>query len=262
MFNNIKSLNITNHDYWIDRAEGYSEVNQEELCGVQRKNWSVLLDEEIRNHFGITPKERGNVKILDIGAGPGFISIILSELGYNVTAADFAKTMLKEARKNAGELADKICFRTENAMELSFEDDSFDVVFSRNLTWNLPDPQKAYSEWMRVLKSGGLMLIFDANWYAYLRDEDKKAEYERDRISVKEKGFGDYNIGKNFDVMEAIADRMPLTGVDRPRWDVDYFRKNRVKSVTGFNDIGDRVYSEKEKVNYASTPMFMVKVVL
>ena len=262
MFSNKNSLSIKNHDYWIERAPGYSEVNREELFGEQRKNWSKLLDEEIREHFGITPEERGSIKILDIGAGPGFISIILAELGYAVTAADFAKTMLKEAKKNAGELADRISFKTANAMELEFADDAFDVVFSRNLTWNLPDPQKAYSEWMRVLKKDGLMLIFDANWYAYLRDDDKKVQYELDRANVKEKGFGDYNIGNNFDVMEHIADKLPLTGIDRPRWDVDYFNKNLVKSVSSVTDIGAQVYSEKELVNYASTPMFMVKVVL
>ncbi|WP_051200866.1 MULTISPECIES: class I SAM-dependent methyltransferase [unclassified Butyrivibrio] len=262
MFSNKNSISIKNHEYWIDRASGYSEVNREELDGDQRKRWSKLLDEEIMEHFGISPDDRRNIRILDIGAGPGFISIILAELGYSVTAADFARTMLKEAKKNAGELADRIEFRTENAMELGFADDSFDVVFSRNLTWNLPDPQKAYGEWMRVLKNGGMMLVFDANWYAYLRDEDKKAQYEQDRVNVKEKGFGDYNIGDNFDVMEHIAEKLPLTGIDRPAWDVDYFRKNRVKSVTSIEDIGSRVYTEKELVNYASTPMFMVKVVL
>ncbi|WP_044930708.1 class I SAM-dependent methyltransferase [Butyrivibrio sp. AC2005] len=262
MFSTKNAISIRNHEYWIDRAPGYSDVNREELEGSQRKNWSKLLDEEIRAHFGIAPDERGKIKILDIGAGPGFISIILAELGYTVTAADFAKTMLAEARKNAGELADMISFRTENAMELGFEDDCFDVVFSRNLTWNLPDPQKAYSEWMRVLKKDGLMLIFDANWYAYLRDSEKKEQYDLDRANVKEQGFGDYNIGDNFDVMEHIADKLPLTGIDRPGWDIDYFNKNLVQSVSSVYDIGSRVYSEKEKVNYASTPMFMVKVVL
>lgn len=32
------------------------------------------------------------------------------------------------------------------------DDDTFDFVISRNLTWTLPDAQKAYKEWMRVLK--------------------------------------------------------------------------------------------------------------
>ena len=59
-------------------------------------------------------------------------------------------------------------------MSLPFGADSFDVVFSRNLTWNLPEPKKAYQSWLSVLKSGGLMLVFDANWYTYLIDDDKR----------------------------------------------------------------------------------------
>lgn len=257
----IQELEEKNHDYWIDRATGYSEVNKEELSGVQRKTWAKLLDKNIRDHFEITEDKRSSIRILDIGAGPGFLSIILTELGYKVTAADFAETMLEQARENAGDLAKEISFKIENAMDLTFENEKFDVVISRNLTWNLPDPQKAYEEWLRVLKPKGLMMVFDANWYAHLRDEEQRLKYDKDRENVRKKGYGDYNIGENFDVMDAIADKMPLTGIQRPEWDQEYLIKKGVSSVVCVLDIGSEVYSEKEKVNYASTPMFMIKVV-
>ena len=61
----------------------------------------------------------------------------------------------------------------------------FDVVISRNLTWNLKDPKRAYEEWCRVLKPGGKLLNFDANWYGYLYDEEKRLSYEEDRKSVR-----------------------------------------------------------------------------
>jgi len=118
-----------NHEYWMNRAGGYSKVNREELDGIQRRNWSLLLDHEIKTHFG-THQTRDEIRILDTGAGPGFFSIILTELGYRLTAADFAGAMLEEARTNAGSLAASIDFRVENAMDLSFEDGSFDVVIS------------------------------------------------------------------------------------------------------------------------------------
>ena len=68
-------------DYWTDRAEVYSQVNQEELAGDNRTNWR----RELERHF---PENRTNetYKILDIGTGPGFFSIILAEAGYQVTA--------------------------------------------------------------------------------------------------------------------------------------------------------------------------------
>lgn len=256
-----EKINQQNHAYWTDRASGYSEVNQEELAGIQKKTWSDLLDREIRDHFKIGETHRSRIRILDIGAGPGFLSVILCEQGYQVTAADYAETMLEEAKQNAGTLAEQICFRREDAMNLSFPEATFDVVLSRNLTWNLPDPQRAYEEWLRVLKHNGLLLIFDANWYAYLKDEDKRKAYENDRQIVKEQGYEDYNIGEGFDIMEEIAKDLPLTGIIRPQWDEEIFREQKVSSVSCVEDIGSQVYSEKEKTNYSSTPLFMIKVV-
>ena len=223
-----EKINQQNHAYWTDRASGYSEVNQEELAGIQKKTWSDLLDREIREHFKIGETQRSRIRILDIGAGPGFLSVILCEQGYQVTAADFAETMLEEAKQNAGTLAEKICFRREDAMNLSFPKATFDVVLSRNLTWNLPDPQRAYEEWLRVLKHNGLLLIFDANWYAYLKDEDKRKAYENDRQIVKEQGYEDYNIGEGFDTMAQMAKDLPLTGVIRPPADAAILRETKV----------------------------------
>lgn len=150
-------------EYWTGRAEGYSAVNQEELQGCQRKNWAAFLDGRIMGHFsGLARRE---LHILDIGAGPGFLSIILSELGYQVTAADYTEAMLAQAQLNAGALAGRIHFVKEDAHALTMPDETFDVVFSRNLTWNLEHPETAYKSWIRVLKKGGLLLNFDANWY-------------------------------------------------------------------------------------------------
>ncbi len=258
--NRLDVLSRRNYDYWLKRAKTYSEVNQDELSGVQRQNWSRLLDEEIRNHFNIEQDERNQLKILDIGAGPGFISIILSKLGYNVTAADFSQAMLDEAMANAHHEGEHISFQQENALDLSFDDAEFDVVLSRNLTWNLSDPKTAYSEWIRVLKQDGCMMVFDANWYAYLEDDDSRKLYELDREKSKAHGQGDYNIGENFDVMEDIARVLPLTGTNRPEWDEAVLKDLDVKNIELVEDIGSQVYSEKERVNYASTPMFMIKV--
>lgn len=283
----VNDLTRKNHEYWLHRASGYSEVNQEELAGVQRGNWSVFLQQEIRE--ACPDRTPGEVRILDIGAGPGFLSIILAEMGYQVVAADFAERMLEEAYANAkaslpeiaedlwedGEeeewkarkrgylrsasLGGEISFRQENAMSLTFPEGSFDVVLSRNLTWNLPEPETAYRDWLRVLKTDGLLMVFDANWYRYLVDSEKKHAYDKDRERVAEKGLGDYNIGENFDQMEEIARSMPMTERIRPAWDQDLLRRYGAKDISVEEDIGQRVYSEKEKVNYASTPMFMVK---
>lgn len=248
-----------NREYWINRATGYSDVNKEELAGIQHRTWKDFLCGQIAERY--PDRDPSDIKVLDVGAGPGFISIILTEAGFNVTAFDFAETMIEEAKANAGSLSDKITFVQGDAMNLPFEDESFDVIISRNLTWNLPDPKAAYNSWLRVLKSQGLMLVFDANWYTYLVDEEKRKEYEADRANVKSNNLEDYNIGSNFDTMEQIAYDMPLTRKLRPTWDEEYLRSINAGAVSTVEDIGSILYSEKEKINYCSTPLFMVKTV-
>ena len=130
-----------NRQYWTGRASGYSEVNRLELSTAQRQRWSDCLHREIARQFSDRAPE--TLRVLEVGTGPGFFAILLCELGYDVTAIDLTPAMLGEAKKNAGELAGRICWMEMNAEALSFADESFDVMVSRNLTWNLPHPERA-----------------------------------------------------------------------------------------------------------------------
>ena len=247
-----------NREYWTGRASGYSEVNRTELATAQRQRWRDCLCAEIMRNFPGRGAE--NLRVLEVGTGPGFFAIILAEGGYPVTAVDLTPAMLEEAKKNAGELAGRINFMEMNAEDLEFPNGSFDVVISRNLTWNLPRPDKAYAEWARVLKPGGLLLNFDANWYAYLFDDEARDAYERDRVISAEQGVGDQNIGEHFDVMEDIARRVPLSGIRRPEWDLEELKGLGLHAQAD-KEIWRRVWSDEEKLNFASTPMFMVSAV-
>ena len=245
-----------NKSYWTGRAASYSEVNQLELATQQRQKWSDCLHAEITRQFpGRAPE---SLRVLEAGTGPGFFAILLRELGYDVTAIDLTPAMLEEAKKNAGELAGRICWMEMNAEALDFADATFDVVVSRNLTWNLPHPDKAYAEWARVLKPGGLLLNFDANWYAYLFDDEAQAAYDRDRANSAEQGVWDQNLGENFDVMEDIARRVPLSNIRRPDWDLVQLRGLGLQAEAD-EQTWQRVWSEEEKLNFASTPLFMVR---
>ena len=153
-------------NYWNHRYTGYSKVNQKELEGIQRERWQEQLKR-------LLPANK-NLKVLDIGTGPGFFTIILEELGYtNITGIDVSNKMLEVAKENIqkyGKSNSSIQFIQMDAQKLDFDSNSFDIIVSRNLTWNLEKPQQAYSDWLRVLKPNGTLLIFDANWYAFLQN--------------------------------------------------------------------------------------------
>ena len=243
--------------YWGTRAEGYSEVNEKELAGSQREAWLHVLEEQFPE------KKKEEMKILDIGTGPGFFPMILSEAGYTVTAVDYTEEMLEKAKENLGKYTkyglERVTLQRMEAQNLEFADETFDVVISRNLTWNLEKPEQAYQEWMRVLKPGGVLLNFDANWYGYLYDEEKKEAYEADRKKVEEQQLDDHYLCTDIDRMENIARQVPLSAMERPAWDTKVLESLGVCSIQTDSEIWKRVWSEEERLNYASTPMFLVR---
>lgn len=255
--------------YWTQRASGYSKVNREELVNGQKERWGTELISGILSAPCLSGKEkRPGIRVLDCGTGPGFFAILLAQAAFRVDAVDYTENMLSEAEKNAcaeGISGDSglLSFQKMNAEELTFPDETFDAVVSRNLTWNLPHPERAYSEWFRVLKKGGVLLNFDADWYGYLRDEKMKQAHAEDLRHVEESGAENFHEGEGIDTawIERIARRNPLTYEKRPEWDVLTCRKLGYSFAEADPGAGERVLSEDEKINYASTPVFLVRAV-
>jgi len=245
--------------YWNHRYSGYSKVNQKELEGIQRERWKKQFER-------LLPANK-HLKVLDIGTGPGFFTIILEELGYtNIMGIDVSEKMLEVAKENIqkyGKKDSSIQLIQMDAQKLELKPDSFDIIVSRNLTWNLEKPQQAYSEWLRVLKSNGSLFIFDANWYAFLQNEQLEKEFEAKRQQAIEEKLEDYWQGEGVDEekMDWIVQQLPLTYQLRPQWDMEYFSTQEGISVETEENFGDLVWDYEEQLNYGATHMFCIKVV-
>lgn len=239
-------------EYWNNRSEGYSETNLAELESYKSQIWKDLI-----NKYKPLVSNRP-LKVLDIGTGPGFFAITMASCGYDVTAVDYTPGMLDKARMNSQKYNAKIKFLQMDAQKLSFKDNSFDLIVTRNLTWNLEQPDLAYKEWHRVLDYGGRMLNFDANWYLHLYDEQKREEYKKDRINSSKEGVDDHYVNTNIAKMEEIAKNLPLSRTMRPQWDAAVLINNGFSKVMIEQGIGNLVWDKEEQINYASTPMFMI----
>ena len=234
--------------YWTKRADSYAFG---QFTDDNENRWMKVVLREF-------PEGKG-LKVLDIGTGPGFFAINLAKRGYEVTAVDYTPAMLEEAKRNAGAYRDSIRFMQMDAQKLTFSDETFDVVISRNLTWNLENPQKAYKEWRRVLKKDGVMLNFDAGWYEYLYDEEKAKQFKQDRENVERAGCFDYNGYEDADKMEEISRSLILSKVKRPQADLKMMLEAGFTKFYVDTEIWQETLDEEEKVNYASTPGFMLK---
>lgn len=169
--------------YWSGRVAAYASVDEDELGNVQAKAWDELIAEQL--------PWAEPLRILDVGCGPGFFSIRMACRGHEVTGMDYSEAMIARAREKAERHSPKTQarFLKMDAQNLTCGDNTFDAVLSRNLTWNLEHPDRAYAEWLRALKPGGVLLHFDANWHAHRFDAELARLYAEDAQTLRNMGY-------------------------------------------------------------------------
>ena len=99
-------------------------------------------------------------KVLDIGTSTGITALELGQFaGCDVIGIDINETSLAEATQRAKDLKinNIVKFQKDDAMNLSFPDKSFDVIFCGNVTSLLADRNKALKEYNLVLKDTGFL---------------------------------------------------------------------------------------------------------
>lgn len=99
--------------------------------------------------------------VLDVGAGTGFLSLLLAAQGYEVTAADLSPGMLAQLRAKAKSRGLQI--ETVETDALRPPAGGFDAVVERHLLWTLPDPGAALAAWHAVAPQGRLVVV-EGSW--------------------------------------------------------------------------------------------------
>ncbi|MQA15774.1 MAG: methyltransferase domain-containing protein [Pseudonocardiaceae bacterium] len=100
-------------------------------------------------------------RILDVGAGTGFLSLTAARLGHRVTALDLSAEMLERLRVKAA--AAGLDIEAVEGRADQPPGDGFDAVIERHLVWTLPAPEATLRRWRRAT-SGGWLVLFESAW--------------------------------------------------------------------------------------------------
>lgn len=230
-------------NYWSRRSGDFARLRRDELNSYMADLWL----EEIRKYLPDKP-----CRILDIGTGSGFFAILLGKAGHYVEGIDLTASMIEEAKILAAKSGVNSVFKVMDAENLLYPDESFDIVLSRNLTWTLPHPRKAYGEWHRVLKKGGMLLNFDADY--------GKEHLVQDLNSLPQ-NHAHHNI--NSDLLaecDSIKANLDISQLRRPQWDSSVLQQIGFAHVDTDETVGKRIYSQHDEF-YNPTPLFLIRAV-
>ena len=226
--------------YWSHRAEAFQELRLKEFEDEKHLRWLA----EFRKYL---PEGRP-LRILDLGTGTGFFSMILSAEGHKLTGIDLTPEMIRGAMVTAGILDLPAEFLVMDAEQPDFPPESFDALVTRNLTWTLPHLDEAYRSWYDLLKPGGVLVNFDAD-YARADETDPNMLPE----NHAHKGLSEWMHEENEIItMEVAAYQQP-----RPQWDVQLLTEAGFERIIVDNGVWKRIFAKVDEF-YNPVPIFTI----
>jgi len=147
----IRAVNASYHDgaaagYDAKWGIDYGQVGRQQVLGKVRKALGGLPS------FG---------RALEVGAGTGYFSLNMLQAGIvgEATCTDISPGMLAALEGNAERLGLHVATAACDAAELPFEDGSFDLVFGHAVLHHLPELERSFAEFHRVLAPGGTLFF-------------------------------------------------------------------------------------------------------
>jgi len=142
----------------VDAQEQYKHYGKS--AEVERVGWITTNKYLMRKEEKLLKRlsRFSNKKILEVGCGEGVNIKNMQHTSNEFFGVDFSKSKIEFAKKNV-----KGTFKVGDATNLPYKNQSFDVVFCKDILHHLPDKRKVISEMKRVAKKDGKLLIVEAN---------------------------------------------------------------------------------------------------
>lgn len=146
---------MTNHIY----QDKFSEMHQDTVYNAEKRQRKAEKILSVLSDYYSGRLE--NLTVLDLGCSSGFIANTISKRVNKLLGVDIDKKAVEYARENFKR--DNLEFDTQDAINLDFADESFDLVVCSHIYEHVPDSSKLMKEVKRVLKPGGVCYFAAGN---------------------------------------------------------------------------------------------------
>lgn len=192
----MKTSTIAN--YWDKQATIWREEKDDAWHTPETKYW-------IEYFKNIQPSLSGN-KVLEVGTASGYFANILILSGYDVIAIDLSTAMIEEAKSVSNKLNIEVDYRVMDAQSIDLEPNSFDLIFTRLMTWTLPNVHQFYTSCFELLKHNGTLINFDGDMGKItFSSEDGHDRYPKEIMEEA----------------NTIKSQLEVNRVSRPQYDLD-----------------------------------------
>lgn len=172
---NYQDINAKTVDSWVKNGwEWGKPVSHEAFENAKNGNWNVLLTPTKpvpHEWFG----ELKGKKVLGLASGGGQQMPIFTALGAECTILDYSQMQLENERAVAEREGYNIkIVRADMSKPLTFEDESFDLIFHPVSNIYVKEVLPIWKECFRILKKGGVLLSGLDNGICYAFGNDEK----------------------------------------------------------------------------------------
>jgi ubiquinone/menaquinone biosynthesis C-methylase UbiE len=150
-----------------------SQVNTATLVESYSQRANPIFEAELAQRTAakegafFLPYLRPGMHLLDLGCGPGSITLGLAEAVApgEVVGVDLQPSQVAQAEElSAARGVMNVRFEIADVYRLPFPDGSFDAVFAHVVLMHLREPVRALAEMRRVLRPGGIVGVRDCDW--------------------------------------------------------------------------------------------------
>jgi len=151
----VSSITMGNSDQYGTSRKLAARARLHQEYTIAESPWFPWIARQLQLNTGDS--------ILDIGCGPGWFWAAVADIlpdKLKLMLTDLSPGMISEAIERCRPLRfGSVDGREADAVDLPFEDDSFDMVVAMHVMYHLPDPATGIAEVFRVLKPGGRFAV-------------------------------------------------------------------------------------------------------